>query len=77
MTDMYNSWANWATWNTWAHGDFESRGQVDYCREVIEEYESTIENGFLQSMTYFDEIDWDQIYEVVDRENTDGDSNDE
>ena len=77
MEGTYNGWTNWATWNTWAHWNFETRGQVDYVRDMIEEHESSIENEYLQSMSYFDEINWDDIYEAVDRENAEEDSNDE
>jgi hypothetical protein len=34
---------------------------------MIEEHESSIEeNGYLHSMTYFDEINWEEIYNSVE-----------
>jgi len=67
MEGTYNGWANWATWNTLAHWNFETREDIDAFREMIEEHESSIEeNEYLQSMTYFDEINWEEIYNSVE-----------
>lgn len=71
MEGTYNGWTNWATWNTWVSWCFETRDQIDSFKWMTEEYKASIENGYFQGMTYFDEIDWESIYEAVDRENPD------
>lgn len=69
MENSYNGWTNWATWNTALHGDFETKDDINCFRDMIEEHKALLEeNRYFHSMTYFDEINWEELYNSVEDE---------
>ena len=65
----YNGWKNRATWlvNVW--GNPESKEDVEYLRESLEEEYHAMPNGILKDMIDIQEIDWDELLEHFDEEN--------
>ena len=64
----YNGWSNRETWlvNVWFNP--ESKGDVRFAKEVLEEQYDAMENGVLKDMLSIDSIDWDELQSHFDDE---------
>lgn len=67
----YNGWSNRATWlvNVW--GNPETRADVEYLRESLEDQLNELPDGILKDMIDLSEIDWEELASACDPE-TDG-----
>lgn len=65
MEGTYNGWTNWATWNTFVHNNPESVADINAIKERVELFESSIEDSYLKSMTYFSDINWEELYQKM------------
>jgi predicted NUDIX family NTP pyrophosphohydrolase len=70
MSEQYNGWSNRKTWlvNVWFNP--ESRADVDYARETIEEEWNKMP-GFMQDFCDIGAINWDELVEHFDEESED------
>ena len=57
----YNGWSNRETWlvNVWCNP--ESRADVEYIRESLEEQYDAMPDGPLKDMVAIGEVDWDEL----------------
>lgn len=62
----YNGYANRATWCVALWNDIQTRADVDYIKETLDEFIENIENSFIQDLIDFDNIDWARLYEIAD-----------
>tara|TARA_R100000773_G_scaffold42613_1_gene40028 strand:- start:45 stop:257 length:213 start_codon:yes stop_codon:yes gene_type:complete len=66
----YNGWRNRETWlvNIWFNP--ETKSDIDYIKDYIEEvyYENETFKGFWQDMIDINCIDWDALMEYCDEE---------
>jgi hypothetical protein len=59
----YNGWTNRATWlvNVW--GNPESREDVDFLRDMIQQQYDALPDGILKDMLDLSEIKWGELLE--------------
>ena len=71
MDTKYNGWTNRATWlvNVW--GNPESKSDVECLREMLEEQYDALPDGILKDMVCLSEINWDELLEHFEDEETD------
>jgi hypothetical protein len=64
----YNGWTNRETWlvNVWYNP--ESRADVEYAREDLENQYDELPDGVLKDMLCLDEVDWDQLLDHFEEE---------
>lgn len=72
MANTYNGWTNRATWlvNVW--GNPESRQDVEFLKETIDEEYDNMPDGILKDMIDINEINWNELLEHFDEEEEDG-----
>ena len=61
MDNTYNGWTNRATWLVWLHFEINSKSDLEYAREHIEQLEESITNNFLRDFVDFSSINWSEI----------------
>tara|TARA_Y100001973_G_C5159546_1_gene312755 strand:- start:138 stop:347 length:210 start_codon:yes stop_codon:yes gene_type:complete len=63
----YNGWPNRETWlvNVWFNP--ETKSDIDYLEEYLEEEYYKFQ-GFWQDMIWFNDIDWDRLREAMEDE---------
>lgn len=63
MANTYNGWTNRATWlvNVW--GNPESRQDVEFLKETLDEEYDNMPDGILKDMINIEEINWDELLE--------------
>ena len=64
----YNGWSNRETWlvNVWFNP--ESKEDVQFAKEILEEQYDAMEDGVLKDMLSIDSIDWDELESHFDDE---------
>lgn len=64
----YNGWSNRETWlvNVWYNP--ESRSDVHFAREALEEQYYALPNGPLKDMLDIDAINWEELLEHFEEE---------
>lgn len=67
----YNGWTNRETWlvNVWFNP--ESKEDVQYAKDVLEEQYDAMENGALKDMLDLNAINWDELESHFDDEESD------
>ncbi len=67
----YNGWTNRETWlvNVWFNP--ESKEDVQYAKDVLEEQYDAIPNGVLKDMLNIGAINWDELESCFDDEESD------
>lgn len=73
MDNRYNGWRNRETWliNVWFNP--ETKSDIDYIREKIDEdYESLPD--YVKDFVYFDAIDWQELSEHVSEDENEDDT---
>ena len=68
--DTYNGWTNRETWlvNVWFNP--ESREDVEFARETLDEQYDAIPNGPLKDMLDMSAINWKELLAHFDEEET-------
>ena len=68
MSQSYNGWTNRETWlvNIWFNP--ESREDVQYAREVLEEQYDNLPDGVLKDMVDLSAVNWDELEDHFDEE---------
>ena len=68
MTCTYNGWSNRATWlvNVW--GNPESKQDVQYLKDMLDEQYDEMPDGILKGMINLGEINWDELMDHFDEE---------
>ena len=64
----YNGWTNRATWLVYIWGSPESKEDVEYLKDMLEEQYNEMPNGILKDMIDLTEINWEEIMEYIDDE---------
>lgn len=59
--DTYNGWTNRETWLVSVWFNPESRADVEFAREHIEEQYDNIPDGVLKDLCNISQIDWDEL----------------
>jgi hypothetical protein len=67
MNTKYNGWANRETWLVNLHFNLETKSDVDYAKETIQEWYDNLD-GFMRDFVDIDCIDWDELYAHMDNE---------
>lgn len=72
----YNGWTNRETWlvNIWFN--LETKSDIDFARETIEQDVNNLPN-YLKDFINIDCIDWNQLYEHFDDNENDDDEIDD
>ena len=67
----YNGWTNRETWlvNVWFNP--ESKEDVQFAKDILEEQYSAMENGALKDMLNIGVINWDELESHFDDEESD------
>ena len=67
----YNGWTNRETWlvNVWFNP--ESKEDVQYAKDVLEEQYDAMENGVLKDMLNMSAINWDELESHFNDEESD------
>jgi hypothetical protein len=73
----YNGWTNRATWlvNVWFNP--ESRADVEFARETLDEQYDAIPDGPLKDMLDMSDINWEELLSHFDDEESDDEATDE
>ena len=66
--DTYNGWTNRETWLISVWFNPESRADVEFAREQIEEQYDSIPGGVLKDMLNIECINWDELLEQFEEE---------
>ena len=70
MTDnRYNGWTNRETWLINIHFNPETKADVAYAQEQVEEWYDSL-NAFMRDMVDIGCIDWQQLSDNMDEEET-------
>ena len=64
----YNGWTNRETWlvNVWFNP--ESRADVEFARDIIDEQYDNIPDGVLKDMISIGRINWDELFQQFEEE---------
>jgi len=64
----YNGWSNYETWSVNVWYNPESREDVHFIRDMIEEQYDAMPHGFLKDQINITAINWDELLEHFEEE---------
>lgn len=74
MCDKYNGWTNRETWlvNVWCNP--ESKSDVQFARDMLEEQYDSLPAGPLKDMINLGAINWNELFDAFDDEEEEEDA---